>query len=120
MSNRSATATATEPAASAQVFRALADPTRLRIIEQLGAGPAPTSHLADSSGMSLPSFLQHLRVLEENGLVTSRKEGRSRVYRLTPAPLHEAETWLAERRRAWERRLDRLDEHLKEMKTEQP
>jgi DNA-binding transcriptional ArsR family regulator len=117
MSNRSATATVST--ASGQVFRALADPTRLRIIEQLGDGPAPTSHLAASSSMSLPSFLQHLRVLEDSGLVASHKDGRSRIYRLTPAPLHEAETWLAQRRQAWERRLDRLDEHLQHMKRDQ-
>ena len=117
MSSRSANAT--RPTASGQVFRALADPTRLRIIEQLGDGPAPTSHLADSSGMSLPSFLQHLRVLEDSGLVASRKESRTRIYRLTPAPLYEAETWLAQRRQAWERRLDRLDEHLHQMNREQ-
>lgn len=117
MSSRSATAT--EPGGSEQVFRALADPTRLRIVEQLGDGPAPTSQLADGSGMSLPSFLQHLRVLEDVGLVASRKQGRARIYRLTPAPLREAETWLAQRRRTWERRLDRLDEHLYEMKREQ-
>ena len=115
----SRSATVTVPHASGQVFRALADPTRLRVIEQLGDGPAPTSHLADSSGMSLPSFLQHLRVLEDSGLVASRKEGRARIYRLTPAPLHEAETWLAQRRQAWERRLDRLDEHLQQMKREE-
>lgn len=117
MSSRSATGTERPP--SGQVFRALADPTRLRIIEQLGDGPAPTSHLAERSGMSLPSFLQHLRVLEDSGLVASRKEGRTRIYRLTPAPLYEAETWLAQRRRAWQQRLDRLDEHLQQMKREQ-
>lgn len=117
MSSRSATAT--ESTASEQVFRALADPTRLRIIDRLGDGPAPTSHLAADSGMSLPSFLQHLRVLEDSGLVASRKEGRARIYRLTPEPLREAETWLAQRRQAWERRLDRLDEHLQQMKVEQ-
>lgn len=118
MSTRSATAT--ERTASEQVFRALADPTRLGIVDRLGDGPAPTSHLADGSGMSLPSFLQHLRVLEDSGLVASRKEGRVRIYRLTPEPLREAEMWLAQRRQAWERRLDRLDEHLQQMKAEQP
>ena len=115
----SRSAVATEPLGSEQVFRALADPTRLRIIERLGDGPAPTSQLATGSDMSLPAFLQHLRVLEDSGLVASRKAGRARIYRLTPAPLHEAETWLAQRRQAWERRLDRLDDHLQEMKREQ-
>lgn len=111
---------ASPPESSERVFRALADPTRLRIVEQLGDGPAPTSHLAADSGMSLPAFLQHLRVLEDCGLVSSHKAGRVRVYRLTPAPLREAESWLARRRQAWERRLDRLDDHLYEMEREQP
>jgi DNA-binding transcriptional ArsR family regulator len=118
MSRRS-TATA-DLEGSERVFRALAHPTRLRVIERLGEGPAPTSHLAAGSGMSLPAFLQHLRVLEENGLVSSRKAGRVRIYQLTPGPLRHAETWLAQRRRTWEGRLDRLDDHLQGMKEELP
>lgn len=115
----SRSAVAAEPSGFGQVFRALADPTRLRIIERLGDGPAPTSHLAAGSGMSLPAFLQHLRVLEDSGLVASRKVGRARIYRLTPEPLREAETWLVQRRQTWERRLDRLDDHLHQMTREQ-
>jgi DNA-binding transcriptional ArsR family regulator len=109
-------AVATETTGPDQVFRALADPTRRRIVERLGGGPAPTSHLAADSDMSLPAFLQHLQVLQDCGLVASRKAGRVRIYQLTPAPLQEAETWLAQRRRAWEQRLDRLDDHLRKMK----
>jgi DNA-binding transcriptional ArsR family regulator len=103
-----------------RVFKALADPTRLAVVERLGRGPAATSELADDFDMALPSFLQHLKVLEESGLVTSRKQGRVRTYRLTPGPLRDAEHWLAEQRDVWERRLDRLDEHLHEMKKETP
>jgi DNA-binding transcriptional ArsR family regulator len=99
-----------------RVFRALADPTRLAVVERLGRGPAATSELADGFDMALPSFLQHLRVLEDSGLVASHKQGRVRTYRLTPGPLREAEHWLSEQRDVWERRLDRLDEHLYEMK----
>jgi DNA-binding transcriptional ArsR family regulator len=101
-----------------RVFKALADPTRLAVVERLGRGPAATSELADEFDMALPSFLQHLKVLEESGLVASHKRGRVRTYRLTPGPLQEAEHWLTEQRDAWERRLDRLDEHLHEMKKE--
>jgi DNA-binding transcriptional ArsR family regulator len=103
-----------------RVFRALADPTRLAVVERLGRGPAATSELADDFDMALPSFLQHLKVLEESGLVASRKQGRVRTYRLTPDPLRQAEHWLSEQRDVWERRLDRLDEHLYEMKKETP
>jgi DNA-binding transcriptional ArsR family regulator len=103
-----------------RVFRALADPTRLAVVERLGRGPAATSELAEAFDMALPSFLQHLRVLEECGLATSSKQGRVRTYRLTPGPLREAEDWLSAQRDVWERRLDRLDDHLHEMKKETP
>jgi DNA-binding transcriptional ArsR family regulator len=103
-----------------RVFKALADPTRLAVVERLGQGPAATSQLADEFDMALPSFLQHLKVLEESGLVASHKQGRVRTYRLTPAPLRDAEHWLSEQRDVWERRLDRLDEHLHTMKKETP
>lgn len=66
--------------------------------------------------MALPSFLQHLDVLEECGLVRSRKVGRVRTYRLAPRPLAAAEGWLAEQRAIWERRLDQLDDYLHAIK----
>jgi DNA-binding transcriptional ArsR family regulator len=115
MPNRSAVAA--PPPGFDRVFRALADPTRLAVVERLGEGPAATSELADGFDMALPSFLQHLRVLEESGLVASHKQGRVRTYRLTPEPLRAAESWLSEQRDVWERRLDRLDEHLATMNT---
>lgn len=99
-----------------RVFKALGDPTRLAVVQRLGRGPAATSELADGFDMALPSFLQHLKVLEDSGLVASHKQGRVRTYRLTPEPLRAAERWLSEQRDVWERRLDRLDEHLHEMK----
>ncbi|MFP3901605.1 MAG: ArsR/SmtB family transcription factor [Acidimicrobiia bacterium] len=95
-----------------QVFRALADPTRRSVVEQLGAGPASTSDLARPFDMALPSFTQHLDVLATTGLVTSRKVGRVRIYDLTTEPLAAAEGWLADQRRVWERRLDQLDTYL--------
>jgi DNA-binding transcriptional ArsR family regulator len=105
--------TATDPD---DVFRALADPTRRAVIERLGVGPASTSELARPFGMALPSFAQHLAVLERCGLVASSKEGRVRTYRLTPEPLERAGSWLAEQREHWTRRLDQLDAHLSMMK----
>jgi DNA-binding transcriptional ArsR family regulator len=92
-----------------QLFQALADPTRRQVIERLVAGPASTSELAEPFDMALPSFTQHLAVLDRAGLVTSTKQGRVRTYRLAPAGLEVADGWLAEQRRLWEQRLDQLD-----------
>jgi DNA-binding transcriptional ArsR family regulator len=66
--------------------------------------------------MALPSFAQHLDVLERCGLVKSRKAGRVRTYRLEPRKLEAAEQWMATQRSMWERRLDQLDSYLHEMK----
>ena len=66
--------------------------------------------------MALPSFVQHLRVLEGCGLVRSRKAGRVRTYQLAPERLHLAEGWLGRQREIWERRLDQLDAYLIELK----
>lgn len=62
--------------------------------------------------MAMPSFLQHLRVLERAGLITSTKAGRTRTYALSPAGLDSAQGWLAAQRRIWEMRLDQLDQFL--------
>ncbi len=97
------------------VFQALAHPTRRAVVERLGRGPAATTELAEPFRMALPSFVQHMDVLEACGLVRSRKRGRVRTWRLTPRPLAAAEDWLAEQRRIWERRLDQLDDYLNEM-----
>ena len=66
--------------------------------------------------MALPSFTQHLDVLEQCGLVRSRKVGRVRTYRLVPQPLRTAEHWITQQRAVWERRLDQLDYYLLELK----
>ena len=81
------------------VFRALADPTRRAILERLGQGPASTSALAEPFGMALPSFVQHMAILQACDLVRSMKLGRTRMYRLAPPALKLAEKWLAGRRR---------------------
>jgi DNA-binding transcriptional ArsR family regulator len=99
-----------------RVFRALADPTRRAVLERLSGGPAPVSVLARRFRMALPSFTQHLSVLEDCGLVVSRKRGRVRTVRLAPKPLKAVERWIVERRRIWEARLDRLDAYLYQMK----
>ncbi|MFG2102714.1 ArsR/SmtB family transcription factor [Micromonospora echinaurantiaca] len=101
------------------VFHALSDPTRRQIVERLGQGPATTSELARPFDMALPSFTQHLGVLERSGLVTSEKQGRVRTYRLTPAPLEQVDSWLAGQRALWTRRLDQLDALLYNLKEQQ-
>lgn len=94
----------------------MADPTRLAVLERLSRGPATVGELAGPFDMALPSFLQHLGVLEDAGLVRSRKTGRVRTCELSPGPLGTAESWLARRRELWERRLDRLDAYLLQLK----
>jgi len=98
------------------VFRALADPTRRQVVERLGRSPASVSELAASFDMALPSFVEHLRVLEGSGLVRSRKSGRVRTYQLAPKRLRVAENWLSQQRVLWERRLDQLDDYLISLK----
>jgi len=99
-----------------RLFQALADPTRRAVVEHLGHGPVATSELARPFAMALPSFLQHLDVLERAGLVSSTKAGRVRTYRLTPEPLEVVEGWMTTQRRLWEGRLDRFDEYVRSLK----
>ena len=101
-----------------RVFRALADPTRRAVLERLGRGPLAMGELHRSFPMALPSFAQHLDVLENTGLVRSHKAGRVRTYRLVPKPLEQVDRWLARQRGVWEQRLDRLDSYLETLKTE--
>lgn len=97
-----------------QVFHALGDPTRRKIVEQLSQGPASVSTLAKPLGISLAAVVQHLQVLEQSGVVRTSKVGRMRTCQIEPAGLTLAADWIAERRLLWERRLDRLGELLAE------
>ena|SRR5436190_20332828 len=102
-----------------RVFQALSDPTRRRVVERLSRGAASFGDLAKRFAMAPPSVLQHLRVLEACKLIRSRKQGRVRVYHVSPARLRSAERWMEQQREFWERRLKQLDEYLyrlKEMK----
>lgn len=94
------------------LFHALAHPVRRQVVERLGHGACRVSELAAPFEMALPSFLQHLRLLEEAGLVRSTKAGRVRTCELVPERLAVAEHWLATQRKLWERRLDQLDATL--------
>lgn len=98
----------------ATVFDALGEPTRRAIIDRLSRGPSSVSDLAEPLGVTLAAVLQHLQVLERASLVTSRKEGRVRTCSLDQTGLRVAEDWIADRRVAMERKLDRLAEVLGE------
>jgi DNA-binding transcriptional ArsR family regulator len=94
------------------VFHALADPSRRAIVERLFLGSATVTDLAAPLPMSMPAVLQHLRVLEDSGLVRSRKVGRVRTCSVEVKALQPVERWIEERRSSWERRLDRLGAYL--------
>lgn len=95
-----------------RVFHALADPSRLGIVERLSRGPASVGELAEPLAMALPSVMKHLRVLEDGGLVLSKKTGRVRTYRIQPRALAAIDKWVSQRRAAWDARFDRLDQLL--------
>jgi DNA-binding transcriptional ArsR family regulator len=99
-----------------QVFQALADPTRRAVLQRLSSGAASTLELAGPFDMALPSFTQHLSMLERFGLVKSKKSGRVRTYELAPKRLQTAEDWILDRRKLWESRLDQLDTYVLTMK----
>ena len=86
------------------------------MLQRLSAGAASTLELARPFDMALPSFTQHLKILEQFGLVKSRKSGRVRTYELSPKRLQAVEDWILDRRKLWERRLDQLDTYLLTMK----
>src|SRR5262245_36417472 len=98
------------------VFYALSNSTRRRVLERLSGGPATVSELAAPFDMKLPSFVQHLSVLEQSRLVKSKKRGRVRTYEITPERFELAENWLTEQRQLWEGRLDRFDRYVKQLK----
>lgn len=95
-----------------RTFSALSDPTRREILERLGHGPATIGELAGPSGMSLTGLKKHVRVLEDVGLVSTEKVGRTRECRLGPEQLEDATEWIEAHRGRWECRLDRLEGYI--------
>jgi DNA-binding transcriptional ArsR family regulator len=91
------------------VFQALADPTRRAVLGQLGTGPASVGELAAPFSMALPSFLKHIRYLENTGWIRTRKTGRVRTCTLERKSFDVIESWLGEQRSIWEDRTDRLE-----------
>ena len=93
-------------------FHALSDPGRRAMVERLSLGPASVSELARPLPMTLSAVVQHLKVLEDAGLVTSRKTGRVRTCSLEIGAMAQVERWIAERKRFWERQYDQLEAYL--------
>lgn len=96
-------------------FHALSNSTRRAVFERLQHGPASVKSLAEPFDMALPSFLQHIKVLEDGGMVRSHKRGRVRIVEAIPTPINSIASWLDSQREAWTQRLDQLDAHLKTM-----
>jgi len=97
-------------------FAALADPTRREILERLSRGPQSISELAEPLGITLTGVKKHIRVLEDAGLVETRKVGRVRECELGPDRLEYVEQWISDYRQAVEQRLDRVAALLERMK----
>jgi DNA-binding transcriptional ArsR family regulator len=99
-----------------RTFQALADPARRGMLARLAQGPATVSELAQPLRMSLPAVLQHLLALEASALIRSEKKGRVRTCRLQPGVLASAEQWLVDRRSEWEKRHDRFEDYVMNLK----
>lgn len=100
-------------------FAALADPTRRAILAQLAKGEASVTELAKPFEMSLPAISKHLKVLERAGLVARSREAQWRPCRLEIEPLKDAADWIEQYRQFWKQRLDRLDDYLIEIQTQE-
>lgn len=102
-----------------RMFTALADAGRRGMVERLSIGPATVKELAGPANMRLPSALKHLKVLEDGGIVVSRKVGRTRTYNMQPAAFAAIDEWVRKRQTAMNQAFDRLVEAMNEMPKEQ-
>ncbi len=100
--------------ADEDVYRAIADPTRRAILDRLRGGALPVNDLADAFEQSRPAISRHLRVLREARLVTERRAGRERLYRLEPARLRDVAAWIEGYRSFWQSSLETLKRHLED------
>jgi len=100
---------------TSDVFNAIADGHRREVLDALIAGEKAVGEIVNDLSMSQPQVSKHLRVLSEVGLVTCRPEGRRRLYRLEPARLRPLREWLAAYEQAWNARMDRVDDYLREL-----
>ena len=106
-------------ATTSDVFNAIAEAHRREVLDALMAGEKAVGAIVNDVSMSQPQVSKHLRVLSEVGLVKCRAEGRRRLYRVEPARLRPLHDWLAKYERAWNDRLDRLDDYLTELQEQQ-
>ncbi|TDC95568.1 transcriptional regulator [Nonomuraea deserti] len=102
------------------VLLALADPTRRAVVRRLGHGPTSVGDLARDFPMTLPSFMKHVRTLESNGLIHTTKSGRVRTCVLNRERLALVDDWLAEQRRIWQERTDRLERFVTDPQENRP
>lgn len=100
------------------VFEVLADPTRRRILELLGAHEHSVGELAGEFDIHQPGVSRHLRILHDAGLVDVRKDAQRRIYSIRPEPLRELDHWVGQYRALWEQRFDKLADHLERRKQE--
>lgn len=101
------------------VFAALADPTRRAILAHLAKGEASVTELAEPFKMSLPAISKHLKVLERAQLIARSREAQWRPCRLEAEPLKDAADWIEQYRQFWDERLDRLEDYLHELQTQE-
>jgi DNA-binding transcriptional ArsR family regulator len=103
-------------ATNTDAFNAVAEPRRRQIVELIGEGELSVNDIVDAMPISQPQVSKHLKVLKEVGLVTSRTEGRRRLYRLEASALRPIYDWVSEFERLWNERLDRFDSYLAEVR----
>jgi DNA-binding transcriptional ArsR family regulator len=96
-----------------QSLLAIADPTRRRIVELLAVRERTAGQLVEEFDLSAPAISQHLNILREAGLVTTRIAGQSRIQALNPAGFDDLEAWLEKTRSVWSNRLDALERELR-------
>jgi DNA-binding transcriptional ArsR family regulator len=101
-----------------RIFLALADPNRRAMVERLSNGPATAKQLAEPVGMRLPSAVKHLKVIEDGGVVVSRKVGRTRTYSMQPSAFRPVSDWMREREAAMNVAFDRLVQAMKDFREE--
>ncbi|GAT13689.1 ArsR family transcriptional regulator [Mycolicibacterium thermoresistibile] len=102
----------------ATIFGALGEPSRLRIVELLRAGPHSVGEIAEALGIRQPQVSKHLRVLADSGIVTGEARARQRIYRLEAAPFEQIGRWAESFEQVWEARLDSLGEFLESITPE--
>jgi DNA-binding transcriptional ArsR family regulator len=102
-----------------RIFIALSDPNRRRMVERLSSGPATVKQLAEPIRMRLPSAVKHLKVLEEGGIVVSRKVGRTRTYHMQPSAFMPVSDWVRQREVAMNAAFDRLVQAMSDIPEEE-